>query len=136
MRYDNKPFYRLFIYRYKKKYPDLFYYSTIRDDLVVDPAKDPNKLKPRQGSYLPPYPDTEDKHYQVRRAFWKTKFDEELLKALEEGGESLGDIYYKWFHIDSLKYNKRYPNPKQTKNTRAVRKLLEYEKVRHPLEFF
>ena len=137
MRYDNKPFFRLFIYRYQKKLPGIFYYSTDRDDLVVDPARDPNKVKPKMGSYLPSPPkDCNDPLYCYRRYSWEVKFKKELLAALDKGGESLGDIYYRWFHIGDADHSKRHPNPIRMKNTEAVRRLLEEEHVRHPYEFF
>ena len=47
---------------------------------------------------------------------------------MDEGGESLGDIYYRWFHIDSGTYSIRYPDPIRTENTEAVRKVLKEEK--------
>ena len=137
MRYDNTASVRVFLHQYHEENSDVFFFSTNRDDLVVDPARDPNKLKPVLGSSEPPYPiNPKDKQYCTRRNNWKTTFKLELFGAVDEGGESLGDIYYRWFHIDSGNYSIRNPDPIRTENTEAVRKVLKEEKIRHPHEFF
>ena len=121
VRYDNTPSVRVCIYRYQKKHPLVFFYSTNRDDLVVDPAKDPTKLKPKMGSYEPPYPDNpKSEKYRIRRCFWKTRFNKRLLEAVEKGGKSLGIIYFRWFHINDPNYSLRHPDLEQRLNTAAV----------------
>ena len=137
MRYDNTASVRVFLHQYQEENSDVFFFSTNRDDLVVDPERDPNKLKPILGSSEPPYPtNTKDPLYMQRRNHWKNRFGWELFEAVEKGGESLGDIYYRWFHIDSGRFSKKHPDPIRTENTEAVRKVLKEEKIRHPHEFF
>ena len=137
IRYGNRPSVRVAIYRYRKKHPDVFYYSTNRNDLVVDPARDPTKLKPRQGSYLPPRPNPNDLLYRNLRSYWKRRFRKESLPAAKaKGGDSLGIIYYRWYHIDSPAYSLRHSDPNPVHNTEAVRQLFEEENVRRPYEFF
>ena len=119
----------------QQQHTGLFYYSTNRDSLIVDP-NDPNRLVPRMGSYEPPYP-TLDKKYRDRRNNWRKKFEEETLpNAVVQGGESLGAIYYRWFFIGNATYAKKHPNGIPTTNTEPVRRLLGEEKVRHPHDFF
>ena len=137
MRYNNTASVRVFLHQYQEENSDVFFFSTNRDDLVVDPDRDPNKLRPILGSSEPPYPtNPKDATYWQRRNHWKTRFEWELFVAVGKGGESLGDIYYRWFHIDSYRHSMKYPNPKRTENTEAVRKVLKEEKIRHPHEFF
>ena len=135
MTFDNRASARVFIYRYQQEHPDIFYYSTDRNDLVVDPARDPNKRKPKLGSYEPPPPDPKDPQYQARRHRMKNRFDEKLA-ALDKRGKSLGKIFYRWFHIDSERQARNNPKPIPIENTAAVRRLFEEEKVRCPHEFY
>ena len=135
LEYRNRPTIRQFIHQYQQQHTGVFYYSTNRDSLIVDP-NDPNRLVPRMGSYEPPYP-TLDKKYRDRRNNWRKKFEEETLpNAVVQGGESLGAIYYRWFFIGNATYAKKHPNGIPTTNTEPVRRLFGEEKVRHPHEFF
>ena len=135
--YDNAESIRVCIYRYQKKHPLVFFYSTNRDDLVVDPAKDPTKHKPKLGSCLPPYPNNPQSNaYRTKRYSWQNKFNKRLLKAVDKGGKSLGIIYFRWYHIDNPKYSLKHSDLEQRFNTAAVRRELENEHVRHPYDFF
>ena len=74
---------------------------------------------------------------QSMESEWKEKFEEETFPdAVDQGGESLGVIYYRWFFTGNASYALKHPKGIPTTNTKPVRRLFEEEKVRYPNEFF
>ena len=108
MTFPNRPSLRLFLVQYQQENRDIFYFSTNRDSLIVDP-NDPNRLVPRMGSYKPPLPDLDDQAYTWRKRNMKKRFDKELAKAVAKKAGSLGQIFYHWFHIGNADYARKNP---------------------------